>query len=103
MPPVWNELLEGGCLFVVEMHQNVGRPHGVEFDREHVFVARHRWQGPARMIAQDILSGLEIVRVENDRTIVPLAQADRHGHAEEMVAVDEIDPWRETRALPGPL
>ena len=86
--------MESGCLFVVEMHQNVGRPHGVEFDREHVFVARHRWQGPARMIAQDKLLSLEIVRVEYDRTIVPLPQVDRHRHAKEMVAVDEIDPWR---------
>src|SRR3984893_6791864 len=34
------------------------------------------------------------MRVKNDRTIVPLAEADRHGHAEEMVAVDEIEAWR---------
>ncbi len=79
MPPLWNELSESGCLFVVEMHQNVGRPHGIEFDREHVFVARRRRQGPARAIAQGILARLQIMCVENDRTIVPLAQGTAGG------------------------
>src|SRR5664279_578883 len=89
VPLVWNEFLERRRLFVIEMYHSVRLTYGIEFDCEHLLVTRSWWQPDPGTIAQGILTRLQIMRVEQDWTCVPLMQTDCSRHAEKMIAVDE--------------
>ena len=68
--------------------------HLFQFERQHRGKSRLRRQQPAAFVAQRELPCLHIMRIEKNRAVPIAFEAQRRRHAKEMIAVDQIDPWK---------
>ena len=80
-----------GFLLRIQMNEEIGPPQPCELGRKHRLVRGVRRKIPSVGITQHILLGLYVMRVEDERAAMTCSQSLGHRHAEEVIAVDEID------------
>ena len=76
-------------LLRIEVQQQIGVAHGLQFLRQHGFVGHARRQPGHALVDQRELPRLQIMGVEQDRR-APAREPARDGHQEEMIAMDEV-------------